>query len=43
MKQRTINLNPDPQRMEAIKITRKRGFWRIEAMRFIPHSGEARR
>jgi hypothetical protein len=46
MNQRPINLNPAPDRLEAVKITyppnhSRRRAWEIEPMRFIPHDGRA--
>lgn len=43
--QRKINLNPEPDRLEVIKITYPHtGFrrtWQLLPMRFIPHDGRA--
>lgn len=45
-RQRPINLNPDNDRLEVVKITyppshSRRKAWLIEPMRFIPHDGRA--
>lgn len=45
-RQRPINLNPAPDRLEVVKITYphgslNRGGWAILPMRFIPYSGRA--
>jgi hypothetical protein len=46
MKQRPIDLNPEPDRLEVFKINHSASHWRryrwtLEAMRFIPHDGRA--
>lgn len=41
---RSINLNPDPDRSEVFKFTEpktRRKAWLIEPMRFVKHSGVA--
>lgn len=46
IQQRPINLNPDSDRLEVVKITYPRGdsrrpWWTMQPMRFIPHDGRA--
>lgn len=49
IQQRIINMNPEPDRLEAWRITYPSGDksaprrrWLIEPMRFIPHDGRAK-
>lgn len=47
IQQRPISLNPEPDRLEVVKVTyppanSRRRDWHIEPMRFIPHDGRAR-
>lgn len=47
MTQRPISLNPEARRSEVVKITypathSRVKHWKIEAMRFIPHDGNAK-
>lgn len=47
MQQRKFDLSPDPEQMEALKITyppphSRRRAWLVEVMKFVEHDGRAR-